>query len=72
MAASIDAVTPDLPGEVADTMKLSRDNTTFDIADRVPRAVDIAPLYGKQLAQVARDRYDWTNVAKTFRTELLL
>jgi glycosyltransferase involved in cell wall biosynthesis len=72
LAASIDAVTPDLPGEVADTMKLSRDNTTFDIADRVPRAVDIAPLYGKQLAQIARDRYDWTNVAKTFRTELLL
>jgi hypothetical protein len=53
-------------------MKLSRDNTTFVIADGVPRAVDISPLYGKQLAQIARDRYDWTNVAKTFRTELLL
>lgn len=70
MAASIDAVTRDLPAEVGETMKLGVETTTDDLVRQVPRALKIAPKYKEELARIARERYDWVSVARTFRSEL--
>jgi glycosyltransferase involved in cell wall biosynthesis len=70
MAASIDAVSRGLPDEVHETMKLSLDNTVADLVAKVPAALRLGSEYKDALARVARDRYDWTSVAKTFREEL--
>jgi glycosyltransferase involved in cell wall biosynthesis len=70
MAASIDSVSQGLPPEVGETMKLSLDHTVDDLVMKVPRAIDLGSSYTRSLASVARERYDWTSVAKTFREEL--
>ena len=70
MAASIDAVSKDLPPEVGDTMKLSLENTVESLVRQVPRALAIAPRYSNDLARIARERYDWSSVADTFRENL--
>jgi glycosyltransferase involved in cell wall biosynthesis len=70
MAASIDAVSRDLPGEVGATMKLSLDETVESLVEQVPRALSIAPRYSNDLARIARERYDWTSVADTFLKNL--
>lgn len=70
MAASIDAVSQGLPAEVGETMKVGLTDTVEDIARQVPRAMSLAPKYKEALANIARDRYDWTSVARTLRDEL--
>jgi glycosyltransferase involved in cell wall biosynthesis len=70
MAASIDAVSRDLPEEVGATMRLSLDNTVESLVQQVPRALAIAPRYSHDLARIARQRYDWTSVANTLRDNL--
>ncbi len=70
MAASIDAVSRNLPEEVGETMKLTLDDTIGSLIQQVPRALAIAPLYSRDLARIARERYDWTSVAHTFRENL--
>ena len=70
MAASIDAVSHDLPEEVGATMKLTLGDTIESLVQQVPRALAIAPVYSKDLARIARERYDWTSVAHTFRENL--
>lgn len=70
MAASIDSVTRGLPGEVHETMKLDLNHTVTDLVASVPSALTLSPEYKETFARVARERYDWTSVAKTFREEL--
>lgn len=70
MAASIDAVAVEIAPEVADIMKLDRNNTVRDLARKVPRALEQAPLYRELFARVARDRYDWSSVSKRFLSEI--
>ena len=70
MAASIDAVSSGLLPEVGETMKLHLDHTVEDLVTKVPRALSLSPSYKQSLATVARERYDWTSVANTFREEL--
>lgn len=70
MAASIDAVSRDLPEEVGATMKLTLDDTIASLVQQVPRALEISPVYRNDLARIARERYDWTSVAQTFRDNL--
>lgn len=70
MAASIDAVSAELGEEAASAMKLDPVHTTRDVVLRVPQAVALAPRYRDQLNRVARERYDWSEVASTLRREL--
>ncbi len=70
MAASIDAVSRDLPPEVGETMKLSVENTTEDLVRQIPRALSISEKYRNDLARIASERYDWVSVARTFQREL--
>ncbi len=70
MAASIDAVSRGLPDEVRETMKLSLENTAADLVAKVPAALRLGSQYKEVFARIARDRYDWTSVAKTLREEL--
>jgi len=70
MAASIDAVSHDLPAEVAGTMKLGVETTTQDLVRQIPRALSISGKYRNDLARIARERYDWVSVARTFAAEL--
>jgi glycosyltransferase involved in cell wall biosynthesis len=70
MAASIDAVSKDLPSEVGETMKLTLDSTIESLVQQAPHALAIAPVYSRDLARIARERYDWTSVAHTFLENL--
>ncbi|MBW3630509.1 MAG: glycosyltransferase [Gemmatimonadetes bacterium] len=72
MKASIDSVAEALPPEVAEAMKLdpAPENTVADIVRHVPRALEVGERYKEALFRVARDRYDWSSVSKTFRDEL--
>ncbi|MFN2603315.1 MAG: glycosyltransferase family 4 protein [Gemmatimonadaceae bacterium] len=70
MAASIDAASEVVPSDVAAVMKLDPENTIADIAAHVPRALEVGVRYKDQLAQLARDRYDWTSVAESLQREL--
>ena len=70
MAASIDAASKVVPPDVAAAMKLDPDNTIADIATHVPLALEIGVSHKRDLARLARDRYDWTSVAATFMYEL--
>ncbi len=51
-------------------MKLGLNDTVKDLIEHVPRALELGPVHKHALARVARDRYDWTSVAKTLREEL--
>ncbi|HYN81631.1 MAG TPA: glycosyltransferase [Gemmatimonadaceae bacterium] len=70
MAASIDAVAAEVPPHAASAMKLDLEHTVSTIADSVPKAVELSPLYKATLARIARDRHDWVSVAQTLRTTL--
>ncbi|MGE5750464.1 MAG: glycosyltransferase, partial [Gemmatimonas sp.] len=72
MAASIDSVSRGFPPEVGETMKLSVDGTVEDLIAHVPRALHLGTAHKQALVRVARERYDWTSVAKTLREELRL
>ena len=70
MAASIDALAAELPPDAAETMKLDPHDTVSAIVDRVPRAIQLCPLYRTTLARISRERYDWVSVAQTLRSTL--
>ena len=70
MAASIDSVSQGLPPEVGETMRLGLNDTVKDLIAHVPRALQLGQSHKHALARIARDRYDWTSVAKTLREEL--
>ena len=68
MRASIDSLADRLPADVIETMKLSAEPERIvgDIVDRVPRAMALVDGQRAALNQVARERYDWTRVARDF------
>lgn len=68
MRESIDTIADALPDDVVDIMKLSADPayTVADIVRNVPLALDLGRSHHAALFDVARDRYDWTSVARTF------
>jgi glycosyltransferase involved in cell wall biosynthesis len=72
MKASIDSVSESLPAEVAEAMKLdpAADRTVADIVRHVPMALEVGERYKEALFRVARDRYDWSSVARTLSREL--
>jgi hypothetical protein len=41
-----------------------------DLIRQVPRALEVGIIHKATLARIARERYDWTSVAETLRTEL--
>ena len=68
MRASIDSLADRLPAEVIDTMKLSADpdHIVDDVVARVPDAMALVDANRTALFEVARERYDWTSVARDF------
>jgi glycosyltransferase involved in cell wall biosynthesis len=72
MKASIDSVAEALPPDVAEVMKLSpeADRTVADIIRHVPLALQMGERFKDVLFRVARDRYDWSSVSRTFSREL--
>ncbi|HEX2205264.1 MAG TPA: glycosyltransferase [Longimicrobium sp.] len=67
MKASIDAVAEALPPEAAEAMKLdpAPERTVTDIVRHVPVALEMGERHQEALFRVARDRYDWSSVART-------
>ncbi|MEO7822177.1 MAG: glycosyltransferase family 4 protein [Gemmatimonadaceae bacterium] len=70
MAASIDAVAEEIAPEVAEIMKLDPNNTVADLARKIPLALEQAQRYRDVFARLARERYDWSSVTKTFLREM--
>jgi glycosyltransferase involved in cell wall biosynthesis len=72
MRASIDSVAAALPPGAADAMKLRADpaHTVEDIVHNVPVALEMGDRYKDRLFHVARDHYDWSNVARKLAREL--
>ncbi|HET6230660.1 MAG TPA: glycosyltransferase [Longimicrobiaceae bacterium] len=72
MKASIDSVAESLPPGEGDAMKLdpAADRTVADIVRRVPAALDMGEKHKETLYRVARERFDWTSVARTLHREL--
>jgi len=72
MRASIDSIAGDLPPGAAEAMKLSADpgRTVEDIVRNVPLALEMGERHREVLFRVARDRYDWTSVARKLSREL--
>ncbi|MFN2636117.1 MAG: glycosyltransferase family 4 protein [Gemmatimonadaceae bacterium] len=70
MAASIDAVGEELPGDVAEIMKLDPANTVEELTRKIPLALAAAPTYRETLSRVARERYDWSSVSEKFMREI--
>ena len=72
MKASIDSVAQALPPGAAEPMKLDPDpeRTVADLVRNFPVALANGQRYTQALARVARERYDWGSVARTFATEL--
>jgi glycosyltransferase involved in cell wall biosynthesis len=72
MKASIDEVARFLPPGAAEPMKLDPDpeRTVADLVRHFPVALEVGGLHKEALRQVARERFDWTSVTNTFRTEL--
>lgn len=72
MKASIDAVAEVLPAEAAAAMKLSPapEQTVADIVRHVPPALEMGERYKEVLFRLARERYDWSSVARTLSREL--
>jgi glycosyltransferase involved in cell wall biosynthesis len=72
MAASIDAVSKELGADLKRLMSLDPDRTADDIAKKLPDALLHAPEYRLALAEVARQRYDWSSVSAKLKDELEL
>jgi glycosyltransferase involved in cell wall biosynthesis len=72
MQASIDSVAAALPSGDADPMKLDPDpeHTVADLVRHFPVALANGERHKAALARVARERYDWGSVARTFASEL--
>ncbi|HST58057.1 MAG TPA: glycosyltransferase family 4 protein [Longimicrobium sp.] len=72
MKASIDALADALPPGVTDAMKLApeAERTVMDIVRHVPLALEMGERHQETLFRLARDRYDWSSVARTFSQEL--
>ncbi|HEX8244510.1 MAG TPA: glycosyltransferase [Longimicrobium sp.] len=72
MKASIDSVAEALPPGAAEPMKLDPDpgRTVDDVVRNFPVALANGERYTAALARVARERYDWGSVARTFAAEL--
>jgi glycosyltransferase involved in cell wall biosynthesis len=72
MRASIDTVAESLPADAAGAMKLGAapEHTVADIVRNVPRALELGERHRDALFRVARERYDWTSVARKLAAEL--
>jgi len=72
MQASIDSVAEALPPGDAEPMKLSPDaaHTVADIVRNFPVALAVGGRHKDALGRIARERYDWGSVSKTFAAEL--
>jgi glycosyltransferase involved in cell wall biosynthesis len=72
MRASIDSIADALPNDVVETMRISSDpaRTVEDIVRNVPLALELAERYRDALHRVARDRYDWSAIARKLHDEL--
>ncbi|HYW08979.1 MAG TPA: glycosyltransferase [Longimicrobium sp.] len=72
MRASIDSVAEALPPGDAEPMKLSPDaaHTVADIVRNFPIALAVGGRHKEALGRIARERYDWGSVSKTFAAEL--
>lgn len=66
MKASIDSVADVLPPEAVEAMRLSPDpeHTVADIIRHVPVALESGTRHRETLYGVARERYDWSSVAR--------
>jgi glycosyltransferase involved in cell wall biosynthesis len=72
MKASIDTAAEVLPAGGADAMRLSPqpERTAEDIVRNVPIALQAGPERREALFRLARERYDWSSVAKTLVREM--
>ena len=72
MKASIDSVAEALPPGTAEAMKLdpSPDRTVADLVRNFPVALANSERHKATLSRLARERYDWGCVARTFAAEL--
>jgi glycosyltransferase involved in cell wall biosynthesis len=72
MKASIDSVAAALPPQDSEAMKLDPDpaHTVADIVRHVPEALVLGERHKDTLYRVARDRYDWSSVARKLFEEL--
>jgi glycosyltransferase involved in cell wall biosynthesis len=66
MRVSIDSVAEALPAGAAEAMKLDADpeRTVDDMVRNVPLALRMGELHKETLFRVARERYDWSSVAR--------
>jgi glycosyltransferase involved in cell wall biosynthesis len=72
MKASIDTIAGYIPDGGAELMKLDAagERTVIDIVEKAPIAIRERERFIPALAEVARTRYDWGGVARTFVQEL--
>ncbi|MGH7475268.1 MAG: glycosyltransferase [Longimicrobiales bacterium] len=72
MAASIDAAAVALPEADAEMMKLRPDaaHVAADIAERVPRALELGERHREALRRIAVEHYDWSSVARRLARSL--
>jgi glycosyltransferase involved in cell wall biosynthesis len=72
MKASIDEVAGALPPGAAEPMKLDPDpeRTVADLVRHFPRALETTAVHRDALRRVARERFDWSSVTRTFAAEL--
>jgi glycosyltransferase involved in cell wall biosynthesis len=72
MRVSIDSVADALPPGAAEAMKLDANpaRTVEDMIRNVPIALAMGERHKEALFQVARDRYDWSSVARKLAREL--
>lgn len=72
MRASIDSIADALPAAASEAMRLSAEpeRTVADIIRSVPAALDLGGRHKEALYRVARERYDWTSVARQLHERL--
>jgi glycosyltransferase involved in cell wall biosynthesis len=70
MKASIDSAATVIPQDISRLMMIDPGNPVRDIASHVPPALTAGQSHREALAQLARDKYDWTSVGSVLRREL--
>lgn len=72
MRASIESIADALPPAASEAMRLSPDpeRTVADIVRSVPAALELAEVHKEALYRVARERYDWSSVARKLHQQL--
>jgi glycosyltransferase involved in cell wall biosynthesis len=72
MRASIDSIADALPADAVEAMRLSPDpeRTVEDIVSHVPAALDLGERHGEALYRIARERYDWSSIARKLHDTL--